>query len=107
MTLFSVSVAWQACRTWVSVVRLTTLAAVLAAALFLPACRTATLYNPPRVSFVSSDTTTVERAIMGAMNKQGWAPTREGPGVMLGTLHIRTHMAVVRIAYATDSYQIT
>ena len=73
----------------------------------LAACsRTATLYNPPRVAFFQTDTMTVERAIMEAMNKRGWAPTREGPGVMLGTLHHRDHTAVVRIEYTTDSYQI-
>jgi hypothetical protein len=84
------------------------LAYVVLSTLFLPACtRTAALYNPPRVSFAPEEKTAVERAIVAGIAKRGWIPTREGPGVMLGTLHLRTHTAVVRIEYTEDSYQLT
>jgi len=41
------------------------------------------------------------------MRVLGWVPTKEAPGVMLGTLHLRSHTAVVRVDYTTDSYRIT
>lgn len=85
-------------------------AAVLPLIIFLVAAgcaRTATLYNPPRASFLATDTGTVERAIMDAMSGRGWVPSREAPGVILGTLHLRSHTAVVRVEYNSDSYQVT
>jgi|SRR5579862_5533711 len=69
-------------------------------------CRTATLYQPPPVSFFPMETTNVEHAIIAAMAKRGWTASREGPGAMLGTLHLRDHTVVVRITYTKDSYQI-
>ena len=86
----------------------TALVTVIAIAVTLCAgcARTAKLYNPPRASFLSTDAGTVERAIIEAMNRRRWVPTREAPGVVLGTLHIRSHTAVVRIEYTADSYQL-
>ncbi len=49
----------------------------------------------------------VERAIVGAMVKLGWMPTKEGPGVIRGTLHLRTHTVVVRVQYTNESYKIS
>lgn len=108
MTPFSLCVSRRVSQARAPVTRIAMVTAALAGALLLWGCtRTATLYNPPRIAFFQTDTVTVERAIMEAMNKAGWAPSREAPGVLLGTLHLRAHTAVVRIEYTSDSYRIT
>ena len=68
--------------------------------------RTTTLYQPPRVSFTATDTTNVERAIAAGMAQRGWVASREGPGTILGTLHVRAHTVVVRVTYTKDWFQI-
>src|SRR2546422_452683 len=78
------------------------------ALLWLSGCaRTAVLHDPPPVSFFPLETTVVERAIVAAMAKLRWIPTREGPGVIRGTLHLRTHTVVVRVEYTNESYKIS
>jgi hypothetical protein len=80
---------------------------LLLIALAVAGCgRTATLYQPPRVAFFPMDTTAVEHAIITGMVKRRWVASREGPGSILGTLHLRDHTVVVRITYTNDSYQI-
>ena len=88
----------------------TTLAAA-AAALLLTACPTVPIYN---VSDAPITTTSgkhltagqVRQAIITAGTSLGWAVTDEGPGRLLGTLHLRTHVAVVDIPYSSTKFSI-
>jgi predicted small lipoprotein YifL len=65
--------------------------------------RTATLYQPPRVAFFPMDTAAVEHAIVTGMVRRRWVASREGPGSILGTLHLRDYTVVVRITYTKYS----
>jgi hypothetical protein len=48
----------------------------------------------------------VRGAILRAGSALGWKMTEEGPNILIGTLLIRTHTAVVEIPYSTTSYSI-
>lgn len=75
--------------------------------LFLAGCaRRAVLYNPPPVAFTPLHPRQVETAIIAGMSRRGWVPTREGPGVIVGTLHLRSHTAIVRIHYSDKDYTL-
>lgn len=50
---------------------------------------------------------TVENAIRRAGAALGWQMKTIKPGLMVGTLNLRTHSAVVDVAYNTKSYNIT
>jgi hypothetical protein len=39
-------------------------------------------------------------------SRRGWVPTKVQDGVIDATLHLRSHVAVVRISYARDSYSV-
>jgi len=51
----------------------------------------------------------VEKAILGAATSStpAWSMRVEKPGHIVASLHIRSHAAVVDIAYSTKSYSIT
>ncbi len=49
----------------------------------------------------------IEKAIMRAGAALGWKITPQGPGKAEGLLILRTHTAVVDIAYDTKSFSIT
>ena len=68
--------------------------------------RTAVLSDPPPASFFPMDTRSVEHGIVGGMARLKWMPAREGPGVIRGTLNLRTHTVVLRIEYTTENYSI-
>lgn len=65
------------------------------------------LSDPPPVSFFPMETAAVEHAIVGGMARLKWMAAREAPGVIRGTLHLRTHTVVVHVEYTTDSYRIS
>ena len=48
----------------------------------------------------------VRAAIVRAGSSLGWQMKEEGPGMLVGTLVLRTHTAVVAIPYNTRSYSI-
>ncbi|MBH0182244.1 MAG: hypothetical protein HP490_11355 [Nitrospira sp.] len=48
----------------------------------------------------------VAKGIVAAGSKHGWAMKTESPGHIVGTLLIRSHMAVVDIPYTASSYSI-
>lgn len=87
------------------------LTALAAAALLLVACRTAPILNvkdaPVNVPEGQAATlATVEQAIIRAGNGLGWQMKVEKPGLIVGTLYLRDHQAVVDIPYSTSSYSI-
>ena len=78
---------------------------LLLLALVAGACRTAPLYQP-HVTFSARDVGSVEQAILHALANRRWLAKQEGAGVIIGTLNLRTHQAVVRIEFTADSYSI-
>ncbi len=75
-------------------------------------CRTALVHNVEKspVSLYGDTQPTlqqIEKAIGTAGARLGWKIKAVSPGVMVGTLHKRTHLAVVDITYNTKEYNIT
>lgn len=75
-------------------------------------CRTALVYNVDKspVSLYGEEKATmqqVEKAIITAGARLGWKMKAVSPGVMVGTLAIRSHLAVVDITYNIQEYSIT
>jgi hypothetical protein len=48
----------------------------------------------------------VRDAILRAGTGLGWSMRPTGPGVVNGTIHLRTHTAVIDVEYTTKSYNI-
>lgn len=74
-------------------------------------CRTAPVYNVDHASVVSATGKTlqmkqVREAIIRAGGGLGWVMQEDKPGHVVGTLHLRTHMAKVGITYTTKYYSI-
>jgi hypothetical protein len=77
--------------------------------LLLVGCRSAPLYNVDSTPVVANKAVTladVEKAIMRAGAGLGWQIVARAPGQIEGTLLLRTHRAVVDIAYNTKTYSI-
>jgi hypothetical protein len=93
-------------------VRISRWLAVLAAAAALSACNTmAPIQNVQNVSVSSSSNkpltpAEVRAAIVRAGAGLGWIMKDAGPGVLNGTLILRTHTAEVQIPYSATSYGI-
>ena len=49
----------------------------------------------------------IVQAIIRAGSSLGWTMQKDAPGHIIGTLNIRTHIAIVDITYNSDSYSIT
>lgn len=75
-------------------------------------CRTSPLYNvkdstvPPTTSGKALSLDQVRDAIVQAGVGLGWDMRVVKPGQIVGTLHVRSHSAVVDIPYTTTSYSI-
>lgn len=87
------------------------LTALAALAVLLVACRTAPILNvtdvPVNVPAGQTATlATVEQAIIRAGNGLGWQMKIEKPGLIVGTLLLRDHQAVVDIPFSTSAYSI-
>lgn len=83
----------------------------MAAVITLPACRTAPIYNvadTPVIATVAKPLTAnqVQQAIVRAGGGLGWVMRAEKPGLIVGTLNIRSHQAVVEVPYTNTSYSI-
>ena len=68
--------------------------------------RRAALYQPPSVSFTRLPIEDVEAAIYAGARRRGWVPTKLHDGLIQATLHLRSHVAVVDIAYEADSFRL-
>ena len=55
----------------------------------------------------AATTDDVQKAIIRAGAALGWQVKPTEPGIMIGTLNLRTHMAMIEIKYDTQSYSIT
>ena len=75
-------------------------------------CGTPPVYNVSNMSIaVAGDKKAtledVEKAIIRAGGALGWIIKKEKPGVLKGTLILRTHTAIVSIKHNTEEYSIT
>lgn len=75
-------------------------------------CRTSLVYNVEKspVTLYGDNQATmeqVEKSIFRAGAGLGWKMKTVSPGVMVGTLAVRSHVAVVDITYNTQEYNIT
>ena len=64
------------------------------------------LYQPPPVSFVRLPVENVEAGIYAGARRRGWVPSKLHDGLIQATLHLRSHVAVVDIAYDADSFRL-
>lgn len=77
----------------------------------LTGCRTAAIHNVKDAPVPSAESSAltmeqVKKAIMAAGAGLGWNVKEESPGNLVGTLHVRSHSAVVDIPYSRESYNI-
>jgi len=79
-------------------------------AILLVSCRSAPVYNVSDAAIAADKSNLtledVSKAIMRAGGGLGWQMKPEGTGHMVGTLYLRTHVAIVDIDYTTKSYSI-
>lgn len=81
--------------------------------LFLAGCRTQPIFNVKHqsVAMVAPEhmhvtTTQVRQAITQAATSLGWEVKNASAHMIIATLHLRGHTAVVSIPYSTKSYSI-
>jgi PBP1b-binding outer membrane lipoprotein LpoB len=88
---------------------LTLISAILLAAL-LSGCRTAPVHNvtnaPVAISKVKYQQDDVRKAILRAGGTLGWQMRDQSSGHIVGTLSLRSHVAVVDVHYDTSNYSI-
>ena len=74
-------------------------------------CRMGQTYNVEDTAAPASGKTLtlkeVTTTLVNAGNTYGWAMSVQKPGPNIGTLSVRSHVAVVDFTYATESYNIT
>jgi len=79
----------------------------------LAGCRTSAIYHvknaivPPGLNGGTLTMPEIKKAIMTAGAGLGWNVKEESPGHLVGTLHLRSHTAVVDIPYSTETYNIS
>ncbi len=76
----------------------------------LGGCRSAGIYNVGDAPVVANKTVSmddVQKAIVRAGTALGWQMKPMEPGLIVGTLNLRNHMAMVNIKYNTSKYSIT
>jgi len=87
------------------------LAALAIAAAALAGCAAVPIMNVTEAPVASASGKSlsndqVRSAIVRAGAALGWQMQDEGPGMLVGTLHLRTHTAVVAIPYSTRTYSV-
>lgn len=78
--------------------------------IMLGGCRSAGIYNVSAAPVVANKAISMEdvqKAIVRAGVGLGWQMKPVEPGLIVGTLHLRTHMAMVNVKYDTKTYSIT
>ena len=85
--------------------------AALVIAATMAACSTAPIKNVsdavvPSAAGQSVNNAQVRAAIVRAGVALGWQMKDEGPNLLVGTLQLRSHTAVVEIPYSTTQYSI-
>jgi len=77
-------------------------------AMTIVGCRTAPIKNVPKmpISAHGASMEDIGKAIKAAGAGLGWVMKERSPGLITGTLNIRSHMAQVEITYSRTSYSI-
>jgi hypothetical protein len=76
----------------------------------LGGCRSAGIYNVSAAPVVANKAVSmddVQKAIIRAGASLGWQMKPVKPGLIVGTLTLRTHMAMVNVKYDAKTYSIT
>jgi hypothetical protein len=83
---------------------------VFALTLFTVGCTTKPIYNVSGAPVASSkpnpNLADISKAIQRAGAGLGWSMQETKPGHILGTLNLRTHVAIVDVDYSQTSYSI-
>jgi hypothetical protein len=80
---------------------------VAACVLVVAACTTKPLMNIDNAAIATTHTAEqVRQAIIAGGASKGWLMTETKPGVVHGTLKVRTHQADVDVTYNTKTYSI-
>jgi hypothetical protein len=78
--------------------------------LFTTGCTSHPLYNVDDAAIVTGKTEAsmdeIKNAVVRAGASLGWSMKPAGAGHLIGTLHLRKHVAVVDIKYNTKTYSI-
>jgi len=77
--------------------------------LLFAGCRTSPVYNISDAAFPEQGATEsdIAQAIVTAGGSLGWVMKKKEPGHIVGTLHLRDHVAIVDITYDKENYSIT
>ena len=79
----------------------------LLSTVFLISCKSTPVYNVENSSTISGvSIEKVKKAIYLAGAGLGWSMSDKGRGKAIGTLHLRSHVAVVDITYDNKTYSI-
>jgi hypothetical protein len=86
-------------------------AAALAAAISMAGCNSVPIHNVEQQATVSSSGKPLSKdhvrsAIVRAGSALGWQIKDEGPDLLVGTIQLRKHTAVVSIPYSATTYSI-
>jgi hypothetical protein len=76
----------------------------------LGGCRSAGIYNVSAAPVAANKAVSmddVQKAIIRAGAGLGWQMKPVEPGLIVGTLNLRSHMAMVNVKYDTKTYSIT
>ncbi|MDQ3959039.1 MAG: hypothetical protein M3255_01815 [Pseudomonadota bacterium] len=82
---------------------------LLAMPIVAAGCRTAPIYNVYEVPVITTHTVKldeIKKAIIRAGASLGWEMKPVSPGHIIGTLHLRSHTAVVDVTYNPQTYSI-
>ncbi len=83
---------------------------MLMVTLLFAGCRTAPIYNvtdaPVNVDIKAYSAADVKKAIIRAGAALGWQIKESEPGKLVGTLHLRKHMAKITIPYSKEGYSL-
>ena len=81
-----------------------------ALALLLIGCAPMPVHNvdnaPVNITNSNYDLSDVTKAIKAAGSGLGWQMKEESPGHIVGSLYLRTHVAIVDITYTLDDFSI-
>lgn len=84
--------------------------ALFAGLLLLSGCRTNPVMNINDAAITVSGKYTkadVKKAIVTAGQSLGWVMKDKAPGHLIGSLYLRTHIAIVDVKYDKNKYSIT
>ena len=91
--------------------RIQSIAAAILVSIAIAGCTSAPIQNVNEAAIVTPQGKALSReqvraAIMRAGAALGWQMADEGPNMLVGTLNLRKHTAVVEIPYSPTSYSI-